>query len=187
MYLGCASVLQSIVTSVPDGAPTSWFGTNIIGETVFIHRSVVSLLYICVSERARESERARHPSDMSICLYVGAIDDGAQNKRTSERFSYVIPCFDWVASHMCVYTRVLVFWTIRCNAENTWEPKHSRYYNFCWIFFIVIRSSCCYFCFDIRLFKSVVVVDVVVVIVFVNAMMIQTSNRYNKWTMQRSE
>lgn len=34
MYFGCASVLQSIVTSVPDGAPTSWFGTNIIGETV---------------------------------------------------------------------------------------------------------------------------------------------------------
>lgn len=33
MYFGCASVLQSIVTSVPDGAPTSWFGTNIIGET----------------------------------------------------------------------------------------------------------------------------------------------------------
>lgn len=33
MYFGCASVLQSIVTSVPAGAPTSWFGTNIIGET----------------------------------------------------------------------------------------------------------------------------------------------------------
>lgn len=33
MYFGCASVLQSMVTSVPAGAPTSWFGTNIIGET----------------------------------------------------------------------------------------------------------------------------------------------------------
>lgn len=35
MYLGCASVLQSIVTSVPAGAPTSWFGTHIIGETTY--------------------------------------------------------------------------------------------------------------------------------------------------------
>lgn len=26
-YLGCASVWQSIVTSVPLGAPTSWLGT----------------------------------------------------------------------------------------------------------------------------------------------------------------
>lgn len=35
-YFGCASVLQSMVTSVPDGAPTSWFGTHIIGETFFV-------------------------------------------------------------------------------------------------------------------------------------------------------
>jgi len=32
-HLGCASVWQSMVTSVPAGAPTSWFGTQIIGET----------------------------------------------------------------------------------------------------------------------------------------------------------
>ena len=32
-HLGCASVWQSMVTSVPAGAPTSWFGTQIMGET----------------------------------------------------------------------------------------------------------------------------------------------------------
>lgn len=37
-HLGCASVWQSMVTSVPDGAPTSWFGTQIIGETVWNER-----------------------------------------------------------------------------------------------------------------------------------------------------
>lgn len=34
IYFGCASVLQSMVTSVPAGAPTSWLGTHITGETV---------------------------------------------------------------------------------------------------------------------------------------------------------
>lgn len=33
MARGCASVWQSTVTSVPAGAPTSWLGTQIIGET----------------------------------------------------------------------------------------------------------------------------------------------------------
>lgn len=36
IYFGCASVLQSIVTSVPAGAPTSWFGTHITGETAYV-------------------------------------------------------------------------------------------------------------------------------------------------------
>jgi hypothetical protein len=33
MARGYASVWQSMVTLVPAGAPTNWFGTQIIGET----------------------------------------------------------------------------------------------------------------------------------------------------------
>lgn len=43
--------------------------------------------------------------------------------------------FVWIGSHrMCVYMRVLAFWAIRCNAENTWEPKTSLL-QFLYIFF----------------------------------------------------
>lgn len=43
-YLGWASVWQSIVTSVDGGAPTSWFGTQIIGETVNSKKIVLQVL-----------------------------------------------------------------------------------------------------------------------------------------------
>ena len=36
-YLGCASVWQSIVTSVPLGAPTSWLGTTKIQYLYYIN------------------------------------------------------------------------------------------------------------------------------------------------------
>lgn len=118
MYFGCASVLQSIVTSVPDGAPTSWFGTNIIGETV--HSSSVwfhsvCFMCVCVCRRCRWSER------------VGAC---------------FVCCVVWIGLpyRMCVYMRVIAFWAIGCNAENTWEPKR-RYYNFCLNLFVCVCVS----------------------------------------------
>lgn len=102
MYFGCASVLQSIVTSVPDGAPTSWFGTNIIGETV--HSSSVRFGVGCVC--------------VFFCVWECVdIVDGSTSR---------VIRFVWIGSHrICVYMRVLAFWAIRCNAENTWEPKTS--------------------------------------------------------------
>lgn len=99
MYFGCASVLQSIVTSVPEGAPTNWLGTNIIGETV--HSSSVWIQF----------------DGVCVCVHVIRMD--------------------WVAYRMCVYMRVIAFRAIRCNAENTWEPKRRRYYNFSFEFVLV--------------------------------------------------
>lgn len=87
MYFGCASVLQSIVTSVPDGAPTNWFGTNIIGETVFIHRDRLLLLLL-----------------VSVCCVYGCRHKCRDSDfRASKHFSYAISYFDWVASYMCLH------------------------------------------------------------------------------------
>lgn len=70
---------------------------------------------------------------------------------------------DWVASHMCLHACYSIFWAIRCNAENTWEPKR-RYYNFCLIFFFRFVFG-----------------------VFGNAMMIQTSNRYGEHYKEKKD
>lgn len=68
-YLGCASVWQSIVTSVPHGAPTSWFGTQIIGETeTGINKGMILCDSIFLSFQAQQTIQQIHlPVQLQAC------------------------------------------------------------------------------------------------------------------------
>lgn len=136
MYFGCASVLQSIVTSVPAGAPTNWFGTNIIGETVFVRfRCSPNVWNICICR-------------LDVVVVVFFIGNIFHSVFDWYNFEWrIFRMFETMCMCVCafffdrfrllyplvsnIYMRIvdIVYSAIRCNAANTWESQNRRFYD----------------------------------------------------------